>query len=240
MIIGAFCVHLFFTMAALFGCMKHQGAAWLGFSVAWGFVCTSEVPPGLLARRKAIQNKCRKWVWCPSAPKHWGFNGWEVAEGATGCTKFPRDGSQGAWSTFQSQHLKLCRDKQLSAVSLNICSAANKGIKSFLLFQIHNLEIKGNNWRYTNTEISILHRLNDPCCRSWKEPLVREGGRRGDTLCSNKQYILCFNKREADGELQHSKSQWTQQADFCQSRMSAGEQKWERWGAELAVTRCPP
>lgn len=60
---------------------------------------------------------------------------------------------------------------------------------------------------------------------------VREGGW-GDTLYSNKQYILCFNKREADGELQHLKSQWTQQVDFYQSRISAGEERWERWGAE--------
>lgn len=54
---------------------------------------------------------------------------------------------------------------------------------------------------------------------------MRERGGWGDSLCSNKQYILCFNKREADGELQHLKSQRTQQVDFCQSRMSAGEQR---------------
>lgn len=69
---------------------------------------------------------------------------------------------------------------------------------------------------------------------------MRERGGWGDSLCSNKQYILCFNRREADGELQHLKSQRTQLVDFCQSRMSAGEQRWERRGAELAVTRFPP
>lgn len=132
-IVCAFCIHLYFTVTALFGCMEHQGTAWLEFSMArrgskgaclpqqWGL-------PGFWSASRAVgteksdQKKCKKWMWCPSAPKHWSCNGWEVATGATGCPRCQGDGSQGAWSTFQFQHLKLCWDKLLSAVSLNICS----------------------------------------------------------------------------------------------------------------------
>lgn len=174
-------MHLYFTMTALFAFMEHQGAA---RGLAWLWNASRAAGIG-----KGDQNKWKKWMWCPSVPKHWGCREWEVAKGATGCIRCQGDGSQGAWSTFQFQHLKWCWDKLLSAVSLNICSAANKGIKSFLLFQIHNLGIKANNWRYTNTEISIPHRLNDPCCRSWKEPLVRGVG--WGTLCVATSSIFC-------------------------------------------------
>lgn len=54
---------------------------------------------------------------------------------------------------------------------------------------------------------------------------MRENRGGGGTLSSNKQYILCFNKREAAGELQDLKSPWTQQVDFCRRRMSAGGQR---------------
>lgn len=73
-----------------------------------------------------------------------------------------------------------------------------------------------------------------------KRAISERERRVGGTLSSNKQSILCFNKKEAAGELQDLKSLWTQQVDFCQSRMSVGGQRQERWGAELAVTRCPP
>lgn len=73
------------------------------------------------------------------------------------------------------KHLKWYQDMLLPALPLNVCSVANKGIKPSF-FRVHSLEIKGNNWWYTNTEIFILHRLKDPCCRSWEEPVVREQG----------------------------------------------------------------
>lgn len=123
----------------------------------------------------------------PCCPQTVGPQWEQAAGGAAGCVGqlCPHRGAQGV---FEFQSLKLYREKVLSVGSLNICSSANKGIKSSL--QIHNLEIKGNNRRYTNTEISILHRLNDPCCRSWKEPLVGEKGGRGG-LCLATSSIFC-------------------------------------------------
>lgn len=100
-----------------------------------------EVPPWLLAKLRVSRTKAKSEHGA-LLTQTVGLQWEQAAGGAVGCV-----GQlclhRGAQSVSEFQSLKLYQEKVLSVVSLNICSSANKGIKSSL--QIHNLEIKGNN-----------------------------------------------------------------------------------------------
>lgn len=68
---------------------------------------------------------------------------------------------------------------------------------------------------------------------------MREKGGWGGTLSSNKQSILCFNKKEAAGELQDLKSLWTQQVDFLPEQDECGGTEAGEMGSRAGSDQVP-